>query len=231
MVLETVKDKAFDYLKSKGLTKEDIGRVIGIFFFAKYITFASMIPLCYRYQPIRRFIKPVATREYFIARRNKLQHSRIAQYVRSSPVAATTAKSYQDWIKRNNLGKQRVVEMRKRMQNFMNDRRAKLKTRLDEIAAARLAAPQQSTTWRSRLYAWTEKIAEKASKNERWKNVAKGLKVPPKQLAYAIGEGLVLYKVTSPIWMPIELYGIVKFLQWRKKPRDDGMQGQVRDAK
>jgi hypothetical protein len=39
--------------------------------------------------------------------------------------------------------------------------------------------------------------------------------VPPKQLAYAIGEGLVFYKITSPIWMPIELFGIVKFLQWR----------------
>jgi len=222
MVLETVKEKAFDYLKSKGLTKEDIGRVIGIFFFAKYITFASMIPICYRYQPLRRFIKPVTTRDYFIARRNRFHQSRIGQQ----------AKSYQDWLKRNNVDKRvekNVVEMRRKLNVFMNEKKMQFndrKIRLTEMARERAAASAAShaaingqSSWKMRLYTWTEKVAEKAAKNERWKNIAKGLQVPPKQLAYAIGEGLVFYKITSPIWMPIELYGIVKVLQWRNAAR------------
>ena len=212
MVLDNVKERAFEYLKSKGLTKEDIARVVGIFFFAKYITFISMIPICYRYQPLRRFIKPVTTKEYFIARRNKFNQSRFGLSINQK------TKSYQDWLKKNNV-ENNVTEARKRMNVFMHDKREKFEQRRKKLAdlAREKASESPPASWKIRLYNWTEKIADKAAKNERWKNVAKGLQVPPKLLAYAIGEGLVFYKITSPIWMPLELYGIVKFLQWRNE--------------
>lgn len=210
MVLDHIKERAFDYLKSKGLTKEDIGRVIGIFFFAKYITFLSMIPVCYRCQPLRRFIKPVTTKDYFIARRNKFNQSRFGQSINQK------TKSYQHWLKQNNV-ENNVAEARKRMNVFMQEKRQQVEEKRAKLASTMAREPPSG--WRVRLYNWTEKIAEKAAKNERWKNVAKGLHVPPKQLAYAIGEGLVFYKITSPIWMPLELYGIVKFLQWRNEKK------------
>jgi len=215
MVLDHVKERAFEYLKSKGLTKEDIARVVGIFFFAKYITFASMIPICYRYQPLRRFIKPATTKDYFIARRNKFNQSRFGQSI------GQKTKSYQDWLKRNNV-ENNVTEAKRRMNVFMQEKRARFEQRRATLAdLAREKASQTSpSSWKMRLYNWTEKIADKAAKNERWKNIAKGLHVPPKQLAYAIGEGLVFYKITSPIWMPLELYGIVRFLQWRNEQKE-----------
>ena len=212
MVLDQVKERTFEYLKSKGLTKEDVGRVVGIFFFAKYITFVSMIPVCYRYQPLRRFIKPVTTKDYFIARRNKFNQSRFGMSI------SQKTKSYQNWLKKNNV-ENNMEEAKKRMNFFMQEKRTQFdqrKRKLAELAQTKKAEMPQSS-WKMKLYNWTEKIAEKAAKNERWKNIAKGLHVPPKQLAYAIGEGLVFYKITSPIWMPLELYGIVKFLQWRNQ--------------
>lgn len=214
MVLEQIKHRASEYLKSKGLTEADIGKVIGIFFFAKYITFISMIPLCYRFHPLRRFLKPdqvVQAREYFAMRRNRFQQSRAGQQIH------TQAKSYRDWMKRYNKRTENfnVAAVKKRLSLFMHARREQFEDRRRKIIANK---PTEG--WKARLYNFTERMANKAAANQRWQNIAEGLKVPPKQLTYAIGEGLVMYKITSPIWMPLELFGIVKFLQWRNRVKD-----------
>jgi hypothetical protein len=128
MVLEQIKHRASEYLKSKGLTEADIGKVIGIFFFAKYITFISMIPLCYRFHPLRRFLKPdqvVQAREYFAMRRNRFQQSRAGQHIH------TQAKSYRDWMKRYNKRTENfnVAAVKKRLSLFMHARREQFEDR------------------------------------------------------------------------------------------------------
>jgi hypothetical protein len=222
MVLEAVKERATEYLKGKGLTGEDVGRVIGIFFFAKYITFISMIPLCHRLRPIRRLMKPLESqgRDYFTARRNKFQKSRIA-----SAIAART-KGYSDWLKlrqplmeeRKNLIKCRVQTLQRQAQQFVAQKRAEQQERIKDRLKAKNAFAKES--WSYRIFQWTERMADKVSKNDKWKTVAESFKVPPKDFAYAVGEGLVLYKLTSPLWMPAELFCIVKYLQWRRQRLD-----------
>lgn len=216
MVLEGVKERAIEYLKEKGLATEDVGRVIGIFFFAKYITFLSMIPVCHKFQPIRRLMKPIIDtqpgREYFTARRNKFQQSRIA-----SAIAART-KGYRDWLKLRqpvlDEKKLRLLNIQKQAKQFVLQKRLEQEHKIREREEA---AASGSSSWGNRIYKWTEKMAEKVSKNEKWKTVAESFSVPPKDFAYAVGEGLVMYKITAPIWMTAELFIIVKYLQWRRQ--------------
>lgn len=233
MVLERVKERGIEYLKSKGLTTEDGGRVIGIFFFAKYITFLSMIPLCYKLRPIRRLLRPTNTekaREYFISRRSRFQQGRVATIINSR------TKGYRDWLRRNETkiqeqklkfeeqksklkvkvqaAQSKMQVAKKQLSQYMNQKKEEQKLRLMERMEAK--AQDSENSWSVRIYKWTEKVANKAAQNEKWKTVAKSFKVPPKEFAYAVGEGLVFYKITSPIWMPLELYGIVKYLQWRR---------------
>ena len=220
MVFEKAKEKAVEYLKTKGLTTDDMGRVIGIFFFAKYIAFISMLPLCYKFQPIRRFWKPVGMggaggKDYFIHRRNKFQQSRVA-----ASIAART-KGYREWLKRNEgtISEQKskfqtnVLNVKKRVTHLLQQQREDQRRKLRE----KLTSGVDEKSWSVRIFRWTERVADKAAANEKWQTVAKSFKVPPKEFAYAIGEGLVFYKLTSPIWMPIELLCIVRYLQWRRR--------------
>lgn len=216
MVLDRIKHRATEYLHSKGLTNEDVGKVIGIFFFAKYITFVSMIPICYRYQPLRRFLQPsnmVKAKEYFAARRNTFQQSRAGQQMR------TRAKSYQDWLKKHNIDRKtenfNLAGVKRRLNQFMHTKRDQFQQRKQK-----LLDNKPTEGWKARLFNFTERMANKAAANKRWQNLAQNLHVPPKQLTYAIGEGLVMYKLLSPVWMPLELFGIVKFLQWRHRVKD-----------
>lgn len=218
MVLEQVKAKATEYLKSKGLTGEDVGRVIGIFFFAKYLTFFSMIPVCYKFRPLRRFLTPLNVergKAYFAARRGKVSQSRMAAAIRAK------TKSYQDWMKsarveeRKHQFQNRMQLLQREARQFVAQKREEQRKRLREKLERRGVADENS--WIARINRWTEKIASKVAANESWKTVALSLKVPPKDFAFAVGEGLVFYKLTSPIWMPVELFGIVKYLQWRRR--------------
>lgn len=197
MVLEAVKTRVFDYLHSKGLTKEDIGKVVGIFFFAKYLTFLSMIPICYKFQPLRRLLKPPG---------------RIG--VHMNTVLASRA-SYRAWMKKHGFD-EKLRQAKLARAKTLSAVKEKLRAqRLLWLSRQKKKSMDNPTNWKSKIFAWTERIAEKAENNEKWKTIAHSLKVPPKLLAYAIGEGLVVYKLTSPIWMPIELMCIVKYLQAR----------------
>ena len=217
MVLERVKERATEYLKTKGLTREDVGRVIGIFFFAKYLTFFSMIPICYKFRPLRRFLTPLNVergKAYFAARRSKFSQSRLATAIRSN------SSSYQTWLKSAKVEEQRN-QFRNRMQalqreakQFVSQKKEEQRRRLRERIQNRVV---DESSWSARISRWTEKVASKVAANESWKTVAQSLKVPPKEFAFAVGEGLVFYKITSPIWMPIELLAIVKYLQWRRR--------------
>ena len=221
MVWEVIKEKSIGYLHSKGLTKEDVGKVIGIFFFAKYLTFLSVIPICYKFQPIRRFLKPSTyAREYFIGRRTRFQQSQVMSSINAR------AKSYRDWLRKNGFderkeqGKAKMAEVKKKVQRFVGSKKEQfVQQQRQSLLKQKIQDPH---TWRVRLFAWTERVAEKAEKNERWRHIAASLKVPPKLLAYAIGEGLVFYKITSPIWMPLELLCIVKYLQWKRRRQEEG---------
>lgn len=222
MVLEGVKERAIEYLKEKGLAAEDVGRVIGIFFFAKYITFLSMIPVCHKFQPIRRLMKPIIDRqpgrEYFTARRNKFQQSRIASAI------AARAKGYRDWLKLRqpvlDEKKLRLLNIQRQAKQFVLQKRLEQEHKIrDRIKARHEAAGSGGSSWGDKIYKWTEKMADKVSKNEKWKTVAESFSVPPKDFAYAVGEGLVMYKITAPIWMTAELFIIVKYLQWRRRQR------------
>jgi hypothetical protein len=237
MVLDNVKQRGIEYLKSKGLHAEDVGRVIGIFFFAKYITFATMIPLCFKLKPIRRLLKPVNTaraREYFMNRRTRFQQGKVGS------VIASKTKGYRDWMKQN---ESRILEQKKqleeqklkvgfkvqaarsklelakkRLSQYLSQKKEERRKRLRENIASQGSINEDS--WSMRIFRWTEKVANRAAENEKWRTVADSFKVPPKDFAYAVGEGLVMYKLTSPIWMPLELWGIVKYLQWRRKRID-----------
>lgn len=210
MVLDAVKERGIEYLKSRGLTKEDVGRVIGIFFFAKYITFFSMIPICYKFRPLRRALRPLSneSKEYFASRRTRFQQSRVA-----SLIAART-KGYGEWF-RSSQARDRMQQLQKDAKQFVSKKKDEHREKLRERIQARQAMDQSA--WSVRIYNWTEKVANKIAENDKWRTVAKSFKIPPKDFALAVGEGLVFYKITSPIWMPLELWGIVKYLQWRRR--------------
>jgi hypothetical protein len=212
MVLDSVKEKGVEYLKSKGLTAEDVGRVIGIFFFTKYITFFSMIPVCYKFRPLRRMLKPfsVEGKAYIASRRTRFQQSRVA-----TAISART-KGYGDWF-RSSQARDRMLQLRKEAKLFVTKKKDEQRQKFRERLEAQRKG-MDPTAWSTRIYNWTEKVANKVAANEKWRTVAKSFKIPPKDFALAVGEGLVFYKITSPIWMPLELWGIVKYLQWRRRP-------------
>jgi hypothetical protein len=211
MVLDSVKQKGIEYLKSRGLASDDIGRVIGIFFFAKYITFFSMIPICYKFRPLRRMLQPISIegKAYIASRRTRFQQSRVA-----SAITART-KVYGEWF-RSSHARVRIQQMKKEAKQFVAKKKDEQREKLRERIEAQKKGLDQSG-WSARIYNWTEKVANKVAANEKWITVAKSFKVPPKDFALAVGEGLVFYKLTSPLWMPLELWGIVKYLQLRRR--------------
>ena len=211
MVLDSVKERGIEYLKSRGLASDDVGRVIGIFFFAKYITFFSMIPICYKFRPIRRLLKPISAegKAYIASRRTRFQLSRAAS------VISARAKGYGEWF-RSSQARDRMQQLRKEARQFVSKKKDEQREKFRE----RIKAHKQGMDpagWSARIYNWTEKVANRVAANEKWQTVAKSFKIPPKEFALAVGEGLVFYKLTSPIWMPLELWGIVKYLQWRRR--------------
>jgi hypothetical protein len=210
MVLDSIKERGIEYLKTRGLASEDVGRVIGIFFFAKYITFFSVIPICYKLRPIRRMLKPFSSegKAYIASRRTRFQQSRVASLI------TARAKGYGEWF-RSSQARDRMQQMRKDAKQYVSKKKDEQRQKLRERMQARQAIDQ--TAWSVRIYNWTEKVANKVAANEKWRTVADSLKVPPKDFALAVGEGLVVYKLLSPIWMPLELWAIVKYLQWRRR--------------
>ena len=211
MILDSVKEKGIEYLKSRGLASDDVGRVIGIFFFAKYITFFSMIPICYKLRPLRRMLRPISLegKAYIASRRTRFQHSRVA-----SAIAART-KGYGEWF-RSTRARVRMQQLQKEAKQYVAKKKDEQREKLRErIEAQRKGIDQNG--WSARIHNWTESVGNRFAANEKWQTVAKSLKVPPKEFALAVGEGLVVYKLTSPLWMPLELWGIVKYLQWRRR--------------
>jgi hypothetical protein len=211
MVLESVKERGIEYLKSRGLASDDIGRVIGIFFFAKYITFLSMIPLCLKVRPLRRMLKPISAegKAYIASRRTRFQQSRVATTITAK------SKGYGEWF-RSSRARERMQQLQREAKQFVAKKKDEQRQKLRERIEAQRQGMDPSG-WSARIYNWTEKVANRVAGNEKWQTVAKSLKVPPKEFALAVGEGLVFYKLTSPIWMPLELWGIVKYLQWRRR--------------
>ncbi len=165
-----------------------------------------MIPVCYKFQPLRRFIKP-AHRDYWVQRRNRIQQSQVVANMRSR------AKGYTEFVK--NIREKRKDEIKRKIHQFIENKNKKLKLNQKNPSNQSM----KFISWKNRLYTWTESVAERVAKNERWKKISQDLKLPPKQFAYAIGEALVLYKITTPVWMPLELYLIVKYLQLRNQKK------------
>ena len=108
--------------------------------------------------------------------------------------------------------------MHREAKQFVAHKREEQKQRIRERINARAAVNRDSLT--VRIFQWMERMAEKVSQNEKWQTVAKSFSVPPKEFAYAVGEGLVMYKITSPLWMSVELLLIVKYLQWRRQGQE-----------
>ena len=52
-------ERAESYLASKGLSPSDAGKVVGAFLAVKYSVLFLTFPFCYRFQPIRRILRPM----------------------------------------------------------------------------------------------------------------------------------------------------------------------------
>ena len=67
---------------------------------------------------------------------------------------------------------------------------------------------------------YSELYSSRLAQNEYWVSFAKLLRQDPRLFSLGLTEGLLLYKFTAPITIPLTLFGVVKYTQSRREDRD-----------
>jgi hypothetical protein len=69
---------------------------------------------------------------------------------------------------------------------------------------------------------YSELYSSKLAQNEYWVSFAKLLRQDPRMFSLGLTEGLLFYKITAPITIPLTLFGVVKYTQAQREEEDDG---------
>lgn len=236
MAPEALKSRLAEYLQSRGLRGEDVPKVLGTFLVGKYVACGAMIGLSLYCKPLRRLFwrrpdQPVAVPAWmpmWVQRQSSVQtalrrYNKIRERTRAH---VTGVKDRYTQLKEQT--KNKLIERTEKRDQTSGSGTGGMVRQKYAQAKARLAlrASMQAQIWRQKLqrprepgtvHSWmsqkfwfmSDKLAGAAEKNAVWRFVAKCIRIPPRDLALGIAEGIILYKFTFPITAPLGLWCIV----------------------
>ena len=176
-----------------GLRPNEVASVLGTFVAAKYAVWAGFLVVGVRFRPLSRLFRAAAPRVK-------------AKLADRSPGLAEKVE-------------RQAAKVRRAKEDFQ---RFSGKGGAEATAAA--AGP--ATLWekagaRYRYYA--DKIATRIAANKAWTRFSGAMhQRDPKLFALGIAEGMILYKVTAPVSIPITLHGVVRYYKWRRGDGEGG---------
>ncbi|KAF4651592.1 hypothetical protein FOL47_000293 [Perkinsus chesapeaki] len=217
-----IKDRLTVYLGKQGLVPEDIPKVIGCFVAGKYITWFTMIGICMRYQPLRR------TWHYFypelVARSGVWRERQRGRFVEHRTRMFSWANErYEPLASRINI--QRGVNRGPRKwanghhshygRNSQSAGGGSTNEQQNGGRAYHRETPSFFKRCSMSMYNLMEKAAARVGDNKAWGFIStRILHVNSRAFAFAVGESLILFKLTFIFHAPLVLFTVVRTFQW-----------------
>lgn len=202
---QTLRSRITSFVESRGTSPSELPAVLATFVALKWSLWIGMVGVCWKFRPIRRLCAKLQSDRASTLREAAanipVKASKLAnEFVRDQRVQAYSEKVRQ-WRRRNRHWK---------IGSIFHQRMAEQK----QFSVIRSAASSAA----SRVQGFAEAAADKVAEQRIWKFVSKSiLRVQnPKDLAMAMGESLVLFKLTYIIHAPVLLWLSAKWTVARR---------------
>ncbi|KAF4697025.1 hypothetical protein FOZ60_013376 [Perkinsus olseni] len=218
-----IKDRLTVYLGKQGLVPEDIPKVIGCFVAGKYITWFTMIGICMRFQPLRRtwcYFYPELLARSGVWRER--QRGRLVEHRRR--MFSWANERYEPLADRIKLQRSSNLGPRKwanghHSHNGRNHQSpggsAGEQQQHQDGRGHQRETPSFFKRYSVSMYNLMEKAAARVGDNKAWGFVStRILHVNSRAFAFAVGESLVLFKLTFIFHAPLVLFTVVRAFQW-----------------